>query len=370
MIKYCKKCLTPNSRPRIVFDLNDICNACHTAEEKNKIDWRAREDEFKELIYELKKLGCVYDCVVSWSGGKDSSSIAYKLKYEFGLNPLLVTASPLIPNELALHNRNEMLKLGFDNVLITPSVNVSTYLSKRFLVERGNPKVHWEASKEAIPLITALRYEIPLIMQAEHGDSEYGGLVLSEESKKIRNYTEIVEHIVGDDPTNWIDDFVTENDLFYYRYPDRKKIEELDLKVMYFSYFFRWSMYENYKYIRDKINFKTAPFQRTDGTFTNFDSLDDKIDTLYYYLQYIKFGFGRASRDASRLLNNGHITKEQAIEYIYKYDHEFPRVYLDDQLNYLGITIDELNSIVDKHRNPEIWYKDNNNLWKLKYPPY
>lgn len=367
--KYCKKCLTPSTRPRIRFDANQICNACETSDLKKNIDWRSRKEEFMELVKELKSYGAVYDCIVSWSGGKDSSAIAHKLKFEYGLNPLLVTASPLIPNEIAFHNRDEMLKLGFDNILITPNQKISRYLSKRFLIERGNPKVHWEASKEAIPMQIAIKYQIPLIMQAEHGESEYGGLVLSEDSKKIRTYTEILEHVIGDDPLNWIDTFVTENDLNHYIYPDKKQIENSKVKVLYYSYFFKWSMFENYQYIRDKINFLKAPYGRTDGTFTDFDSLDDKMDTLYYHLQYIKFGFGRCLRDAARLVQNGHLSRDQALAYVQEYDHEFPRIYLEEQLEYLEITQSELQKIINKHRNPELWEMINDYLWKLKYPP-
>ena len=83
------------------------------------------------------------------------------------------------------------------------------------------------------------------------------------------------------------------------------------MRPIYFSYFFKWDIYENFKYVKEKINFKTALNGRTDGTFTNYDSLDDKIDDIYYYLQYIKFGFGRALRDASRLLNLGYIDKKR-----------------------------------------------------------
>ena len=54
MIKFCKKCIMPDSRPRIVFDENGICNACLHSEKKNKINWVDREKEFLKLIEEIK----------------------------------------------------------------------------------------------------------------------------------------------------------------------------------------------------------------------------------------------------------------------------------------------------------------------------
>ena len=367
MIHYCTKCLTPSTRPRIQFDDSGVCNACLNAEEKERIDWDARRTEFLEYVEKYKSNNNYYDCIVPWSGGKDSSAIAYKLKFEFGLNPLLVTASPLIPNEIAVHNREEMLKLGFDHVMIRPNQKISRYLTRRFFIERGNPKVHWEATKEAIPLQMAVKYNVPLVFYAEHGESEYGGKVLNEESKKVKDFTEVVEHLVGDDPHNWEDDNVEEQDLAPYLYPEPEEIERVGVKALYFAYFFRWSMYENYEFIKNKINFMTAPNGRTDGSFTNFDSLDDKIDTLYYHMQFIKFGFGRAVRDGSRMIQNGHITREEALKHAINYDHEFPHTYFDEQLEYLGMTADEVNEIIDKHRNKELWKQDGNN-WRLKFP--
>ncbi len=368
MIRYCKRCVTPTTRPRVEFDADGVCNACHTADLKKRIDWAARREEFAAQLRKMRTSEDAYDCIVPWSGGKDSSAIAYRLKHEFGLNPLLVTASPLIPNEIAQHNREEMLLVGFDQVMVRLNQKVSRHLSRRFFVERGNPKVHWEATKEAIPVAMAIRYKTPLIVYAEHGESEYGGRVLSEDSRRTKDFTEVIENIVGDDPGNWIDDVVTERDLNQYRYPDAHSIAEIGATAVYFAYYFKWSMYENYQYLKDKIDFRLAPNGRTDGTFTNFDSLDDKIDTLYYYMQYIKFGFGRAARDASRLIQNGHLTREQGLEYVRLYDHEFPSTYFAEQLDYLGLTEEEFHKIVDLHRNPEIW-ENRAGVWHLRYPP-
>lgn len=366
-IKYCKRCLMPDSRPRIFFDDNGVCNACHTAEEKDHIDWDARRQEFLNYVEKHRRPGAEYDCIVPWSGGKDSSAIAHKLKFEFGLNPLLVTFSPLVPNEVGAHNREEILKLGFDHIMVRPNQRVSRHLARRFFAERGNPKIHWDAGVNAAPVQVAVKYKIPLIFYAEHGESEYGGRVLSEEHRKIRDYTEVLEHQIGDDPRNWVDDVVTERDLAPYLYPDLKEVADIGVKAFYFAYFFRWSMYENYKYISDKIDFRLAETGRTNGTFTDYDSLDDKIDDVYYYLQFVKFGFGRAIRDACRLIHNKHITREQGFEYVLKYDGEYPSDHLPESLDYLGLDEASFNQIVDLHRNDEIW-KFEGNQWKLKNP--
>jgi N-acetyl sugar amidotransferase len=358
----------PDSRPRIVFDQEGVCNACHNADSKKLIDWDSRRREFMEYVERYRAKSGPYDCIVPWSGGKDSSYIAWRLKFEFGLNPLLVTFSPLIPNAIAVHNREEMLKLGFDHLMIRPNQKAARRLAHRFMTERGNPKVAWDAGVNAVPIQVAVNYRIPLVFYAEHGESEYGGRVLSEESKKIRNIAEVLEHQIGDDPRNWTDDEITDRDLAPYLYPELENVEQVGVRALYFAYFFRWSIRENYEFIRTKIDFMTDAKGRTDGTFTNFDSLDDKIDNLYYYMQFIKFGFGRAIRDASRQIQNGHMSRAEGLDFVRRYDDEFPATNLQENLEYLGLAESELTELIDLHRNPEIW-KFEGNQWKLRFPP-
>ena len=358
----------PDTRPRIEFDEDGVCNACHNADRKKRIDWDARREEFLELVEELRPRHGPYDCIVPWSGGKDSSTIAHRLKFDFGLNPLLVTFSPLMPNDIAVHNREALIAQGFDHLMVRANQKVSRRLSRRFFMERGDPKIHWNAGVNAVPVQVAVHYGIPLIFYAEHGESEYGGRVLSEDHLKIRDFAEVLEHQIGDDPSNWVDDEIEERDLAPYVYPDLGEIEQVGVKALYFAYFFRWSMLDNYTYIKDKIDFRTAENGRTDGTFTNFDSLDDKIDNLYYHMQFIKFGFGRAVRDSCRMIQNDQMTRAEALDLARQYDDEFPATYHDEHLAYLELDEPAFTEIVDKHRDPKIW-EFSGNRWTLRHPP-
>jgi N-acetyl sugar amidotransferase len=358
----------PDTRPRIEFDASGICNACiNSVEKRQDVDWEKRKEEFLELIEGCRGRNNQYDCIVPWSGGKDSSSIAYRLKFDFGLNPLLITFSPLIPNEIGFHNREQILKCGFDHIFVRPNQAVSRGLARRFFIERGNPKVHWDAGVNSVPIQFAVEKKIPLVFYAEHGESEYGGRLKDKEARRTRDYTEVVEHQVGDDPSNWVEENVSVSELAPYIYPSPGHIKSEGIKAFYFSYFFRWSTKENFDFIRSKIDFHTAVAGRTDGTFTNFDSLDDKIDNVYYYMQFIKFGFGRATRDASRMIQNGQLTREQGLELAQQHDSQFPSEGFDESLDYLGLDSTEFSEIVDQHRNPEIWKFDKQ--WQLRHPP-
>ena len=370
-MNFCKICVTPNTRPRVVFDKTGICNACINAEKKSKsINWDDRKKEFLELVKKIKSEknnDNPYNCLVPWSGGKDSTYVALRLKFEFGLKPLLVTFSPLIPNYVGQFNRQILIKKGFDALYFSPNQKVAQILARRFFIERGNPKVAWDAGINSVPVNTALNYYIRNIFYAEHGESEYGGLVLDEESKKTRNSQEVIEHIIGDYPENWIDDELSLSDIKPYMYPSQETIDKNKIKSHYFSYYFKWSINENYNYVKKNLpDFMENKMGRTEGTFTNFDSLDDKIDDLYYYMQYIKFGFGRATRDASRFIANGELLRKEAVDLVKKYDGEFPSRNINEVLKYLNISEFDFEEIINKHRNEEIWTKDNN-YWKLKY---
>ena len=150
-----------------------------------------------------------------------------------------------------------------------------------------------------------------------------------------------------------------------YTYPDEKKLRDKGIKAFYFSYFFKWDVFENYQFVKEKYGFLESN-SRISGTFQNYDSMDDKIDPLYYYMQYIKFGFGRALRDSSRLIQNNHLKRKEAIKLVEKYDGEYPQENLNEVLDFLNCSLIEFNENIDKHRNKEIW-KLNGNKFEINF---
>ena len=129
MIEHCSRCLMPSSRPRIVFK-DGVCNACLNSEEKETIDWMARRAEFDELLAANQTDG-PYDCVVPFSGGKDSASIAHRLKFEHGLNPLLVCYGQMMQTDEGGHNLEEVSRQGFDIFYWRVNQRVSRKLARR-----------------------------------------------------------------------------------------------------------------------------------------------------------------------------------------------------------------------------------------------
>ncbi len=370
-MEYCTTCLTPNTRPQLVIN-DGICSACRYAEKqrKNIIDYKERGKELDEFIGRIKnyalKNNSNYDCIVPWSGGKDSSSIALRLKDEYGLNPLLVRFNALIPTDVGEKNCNELLSYGFDSIQINANVKASKKLSYRFFVERGNPKLHWDAGVSSALFRSAIMTRIPFIVYAEHGPSEYGGRILNKNSSKYRDFEEVIENTVGDNTLNWITEGdLTKKDIFPYVMPSIQECKEHSIECHYFGYYRKWNVVENYRYVSSKINFQTAQRGRTYGTYTNFDSLDDYMDDLYYYLNYIKFGYGRCIRDLSRHIQKGEISREEALKHAKKYDGEYPEDSIPYILDYLNISIERFREIIDSHRTSSIWEKINNQ-WRNK----
>lgn len=378
-MRYCRKCLMPDTRPRISFNEEGVCNACLYAKDKEEIDWDKRRREFEELLSRCRSKDGYWDCIVPWSSGKDSSYITHRLKFEFGMNPLLVTVAPQIQTEEGRHNQQVFLELGFDHILFTLNPRVHKALSKRHFIKYGDPWMAWSQAINSIPVKTAVDFKIPNIFYAEHGETEYGGKVLSKKHQRERDLAEVREIMIGHDPKEWIGGEVSLNDLAPYVYPDAKDIERVGVKAHYFGYYFRWNAYENYLYAKKHWAFMTVkdgeteldlpgvPKKgRTQGTFTNYDSIDDRLDNIYYYLQYIKFGFGRAVRDASRLIQNNVLTREEGLRLARSYDGEFPSRTFNDFLDWTGITEKEFWKVVDSHRNPQIWEKKDNE-WRPRH---
>lgn len=356
----------PDTRPRIEFDETGQCNACKWAEIKKTIDWQERRTEFQEVIDGIDRTG-PYDCIVPFSGGKDSAYVAWRLKFEFGLRPLLVTYGQLLWTDCGRHNFDAVCRLGFDIHYWRADQRVSRLLSRRFMIERGHPKLHYDSAVNAVPLITAVKFNIPLVIYAEHGESEYGGLILSENSRRERDLAEVLENQVGDDARNWEGDGIGIRDLYSYIYPDTRVVADMGIKAVYFSHFFRWASPLNAAFIASKVDWHVAEGGRSEGTFTNFDSIDDKIDGIDYWMMYRKYGFGRALRDANRHIQNGLMTREAGIEAVRKYDGEFPRRYFGECLEYMNMTEREFMEAADKHTNPEIFDKTPTG-WRHKFP--
>ena len=368
-VLFCKKCTISNQRPRISFDENGVCSACNFAVfKKEKIDWKERENELIELCKRHRKNDGSYDVVVPCSGGKDGGFVAHQLKYKYGMNPLTVTWAPHVATDIGRKNLDAFIAAGFDNILGTPNGKIHRLLTKLSFLHMGEPFQPFAYGQTNFPLQIAVQNKISLIMYGENGEVEYGG-DMKNAFKPTREVQDHDKHYFsGMPPDFWVSYGVTENDLFPYKPPKYAEIINNKTEIHFLGYYKFWDPQENYYYCSENTGF-SANEERSEGTYSKYASLDDKIDGFHYYLSFIKFGLGRATSDTAHEIRDNKITREEGVRLVKKYDGEFPKKYYKHFLEYCDITEQQFNDCVDSWRSEHIWEKVNNE-WKLKNTVY
>jgi|MDSW01.2.fsa_nt_gb N-acetyl sugar amidotransferase len=365
-LQFCKSCVISNQRPRIVFDAEGVCNACRFAERKhNKIDWAQRDQELRDLCDRFRRKDGRHDVIVPSSGGKDSAVVAHKLKYEFGMNPLTVTWSPHFYTEIGWYNFQGLIHSGLDNLLATPNGEVHRKLTRLAFAEMGEPFQPFIYGQVSYPLQIAVRYGIPLIMDGENGEAEYGGDSDTEDKPGFTAEDAEKYWFSGRGVESWKEYGLTDADLQFYKNPELELLFELGVERHFWSYYKKWVPQEHYYYAAEHTGFKANPEGRSEGTYSKYASLDDRIDGFHYYLMLLKFGIGRATSDAAHEIRDGHIARDEGVALVTRYDTEFPEKYFNDFLDYCQITEEYFWDVCERWRNEKLWEKSGNK-WRLK----
>lgn len=363
-MKICKECIMPDTRPRLKFDSNGVCAACEWNHiKKSEINWDKRRGELEELCNEIRGKQ-LYDCIVPVSGGKDSTYVAHKMKYDYGLSILTVTITPALETSLIQENLKRFLEHGFDNVKVTPNPQILREINKWGFVEQGRPTIGWTHCLNTVIFRLAVNYNIPLIMFGEEGETEYGGLTdmryvpFYDTEYAIKIYTE------GNDPRYFLKDH-TEQELAMWLFPSEEDIRKTGLKVGHWSYYEDWDPYVHYVFARDNYGMEKHE-GRNIGTYTDFGQVDTPLYELHTYLMYLKFGFGRGLQDACIDIRAGRLTREKAVEIVNKYDGEYPEKNIPTFCEYYGMTREEFDAVLDKHANKELFEKKDG-IWRPKF---
>tara|TARA_A100001015_G_C15013818_1_gene724504 strand:+ start:1326 stop:2543 length:1218 start_codon:yes stop_codon:yes gene_type:complete len=391
-IEYCKKCNLINQRPTSIneyFHLpnskqttveftDGVCSACNFVDiELNKINWKLREKELKNLCDKYRKNNGEYDCVVPGSGGKDSVFASYILKYKYKMKPLTVTWTPNLYTEIGWNNFQKWLhKGGFDNYLYTPNPVIMRKLTRESTKNLLHPFQPFILGQKTFALKMASLFNIKLIFYGEV--SGKGGKKISH---NVKSFSDIKDQqgfemdplngkkfsdvfIGGKKVEEYLDEGLSMNDLKSYKPLEIEKIKNEKMDFYYLGYFLKWIPQEMYYFSQEKIDFE-ANDVRTEGTYTKFCSLDDKIDGFHFYTFYIKYGHGRAMSDAVSDTRHGHITREEGKSLIKKYDGEYPIRHEKAFLDYISMDKVELINLCNKFRPKHLWDKISGK-WVLK----
>ena len=333
--------------------------------------WDKREKELVELLEKYRSKDGSYDCLVPGSGGKDSVHAAYLLKYKYGMHPLTVTWPPILYTDIGLKNfRSWIENGGFDNISFKPNGRVQRLLTKFSIANLLHPFQTFILGQKNLAPKIAMLYQIPLVFYGEN-EAEYGNPIADNEvslrDKSYYTMQNLKEISLGGVSIEELMEKhkLSASDISSYLPPDYQELERAKIEVHYLGYYVKWTPQEAYYAAVEHTGFEANPV-RTEGTYSKYNSLDDKIDGFHYYTTYIKFGIGRATYDASQEIRNKHLTREEGVRLVHRYDGEFPKKYFHEIMDYLEIEPKDFLELCNQFRSPHLWKKENEE-WKLRY---
>jgi N-acetyl sugar amidotransferase len=385
-VKFCKKCVMSNQRPAstvefkhtkdskkttLNFNQDGVCDACQHSEHKNSINWEMREEELLKLLDQHRSKDGNYDCIVPGSGGKDSAYQSHVLKYKYGMHPLTITWPPILYTDYGYNNFKNWLDIGgFDNLSFNRNGKVMKLLTRLSIENLLHPFQTFILGQKNLGPKIAAKYGIPLIFYGEN-EAEYGN-PLADNMSSLRNksyYTmnNLDEVYLGGVSIRELRERykVDLADLMSFLPLPANEMEKTNIEVHYLGYYLKWTPQEVYYYAVENTGFKARPF-RTQGTYSKYNSIDDKIDDLHYYTTFIKFGIGRATYDASQEIRNNHLTREEGVVLVNKYDGEFPDRYFKEIMDYIEVIPERFHELCDQFRSPHLWVKKEGE-WKLRH---
>ena len=364
MLKYCTKCLYPNSKPDLWFDENGVCAACLAYEKRTSVDWTARRSAFEQLIQKHKsKDRSNYDCIVPVSGGKDSFFQVIKC-LEFGLNPLCINAVTDSLSELGRRNLEALGRLGVDCIEVKYNPIVRRQLNAICLRELGDISWPEHVAIFTSPVRLATQLGINLIIWGENPQNEYGGPSKSEGTLHLdRRWLEEFGGLLGlrvSDLTHF--EGIERQHLIQYQYPDAQSLESTGVTGVFLGHFFPWDGLSN-ALIAQAYGLEVSP-TLVEGSMANYENLDNHQTGIHDYFKYLKFGFGRATDIACSHIRRGRLTRGDALKIVKARDGAYPSYCLGKPLSEIlmeiGMEIQEFNEICDRFTNKKIFLKNSN----------
>jgi N-acetyl sugar amidotransferase len=341
-MKYCRRCLQPDTRPNIRFSADGICPACDYFEKLQDVDWQERLDILEELLANRpKRPGQMFDCMIGVSGGKDSTRQALWARDRLGLKPLLacLTYPPEQVTERGVDNVSNLIELGFDVVISAPAPQVW----RRLMRASFDRFTNWARSTElalfsSVPQL-AIRYGIPLILWGENPGLQLGDLSTLGRTGYDGNNLRHMNTLSGGALDWMLEAGFEAKELLPYRYPSAEEFDEHGLQIIYLGWFLGdWSLVNNALYsVPNGLRIREDKVENT-GDLFGVTSLDEDWVTLNQMIKYYKFGFGRVTDYVNEAIRLGDMSRERGIELVSAYDSACSDDYIDSFCDYIGIT--------------------------------
>ena len=364
-MKFCTKCIMPNTRPHITFDENGVCIACQNNEKKKNVNWDERFKEFEELCnkYRRKNPG-EYDCIIAVSGGKDSQYQVHVMKEVMNMNPLLITVEDVFTmTEAGKHNLKTISEeYGCNLISFKPNRRAAKTISRYMFENYGRPLWYVDRLLYTVPLYYAAALNIPLLVYGENVSYEYGGI----NDKETYSAREQVFNGVAPDIS--LDELVKagvpRDELAYLEAPTAEMLDKLD--PIYMSYFLEWNTIKNYEYAKRRgFRDLTHEWDRTNH-IENFNQIDSYGYLLNAWMKFPKFGHAYATDYAARWVRYGLLTREEAVKLAEERDHNVDPKIVSDFCAFTGMTTKEFYEALDKLYNKELFEINEFGQWRLK----
>ena len=363
-----------------------MCGACRYAEEKRLIDWAERDRQLRELCDRFRRNDGKYDCICPGSGGKDSFYAAHILKHKYGMHPLTVTWAPHIYTEWGWRNFQAWIHAGFDNYLMTPNGRVHRLLTRLAVENLFHPFQPFILGQKNIAPKLAVLFDIPLVFYGEN-EAEYGN-PRSDNEAAVRDWKyftaadESKVFLGGTSLAALKSDYgLDHNELTPYLPADPERLISRKVEVHYLGYYLKWHPQSCYYYAVEHGGFQASP-ERTPGTYSKYNSIDDRVDDFHYFTTFIKFGIGRASYDAAQEIRSGDITRDEGVALVKRFDGEFPERFAEEIFRYLSVPPAEypaaagmfeqpiverryFEALANRFRSPHLWMRDGE-TWRLR----
>lgn len=367
-MRYCKKCLQPDTRPGIVFDENGVCGACnYAASVKEEIDWAERQRQLHEIAEWAKSKHAPFDCVIGVSGGKDSTFQAVYAKENLGLHVLLVNCEPDALTDAGKHNIENLINMGFDCIKIRTNPKVCRALARKSFIEYGNIVKPSEYPLWVSAYRIALNFNIPLIIQGENAALTLGASKNQSKGGDAFNVTQL-NTLAGCTAEEWIGDGVSEKDLYFYKFPDKALFADKDIRAIWLQYYVKeWSQEHNTEFsVKRGLQGRNESPEDT-GRYRIYSSVDSNMNIVNQTLKYYKLGFGHITDEVCYDIRGGYLRRDEALELVRKFDGKCADRFIKEAADYMGMTVDEFWQIADKWVNKKLFYKDENGRWQPKF---
>jgi N-acetyl sugar amidotransferase len=351
-LRYCTRCCMPETNEGMEFDEMGICKACRSQEEKMRINWAHKREQFREILDHAKAAaGDNYDCMVPISGGKDSAFQLHVLTRVFGMRPLAVTFSHNWFSKTGWENLWNMVeKLDIDHIMYTPKRGLVNNMARQSLPLIGDSCWHCHAGILSFPLQVAVKFGIKLIIWGESPAEFSGRDTYSDQKYSMKTASDIADIFmkgsVISGPDTMISNHISKAELRMMYPPTREELVASGITAVYLGDYVFWDHERQAEFLIKEYGWKE---DRVEGTYKRYKSVECKMPGVHDYAKFLKRGFGRATDFASQDVRAGLMTREEAFDIAAKIDAERPKA-LDEYLQITGYTEDEFRAILKKQR--------------------